>query len=68
VTGSFAWLDGYGYQNDYLYYIYGGWGQGLEIGDTPPSAKYLFARQIMDESTHEMLYLDMLLRKSWVSN
>ncbi len=50
-----------------FYYIYGGWGQGLEIGDAPPSAKYLFARQIMDESTHEMLYLDMLLRKSWVS-
>jgi hypothetical protein len=49
-----------------FYYVYGGWGQGLEIGDTPPSAKYLFARQIMDESTHEMLYLDMLLRKGWV--
>jgi hypothetical protein len=50
-----------------FYYIYGGWGQGLEIGDTPPSAKYLFARQIMDESTHEMLYLDMLLRKRWIA-
>jgi hypothetical protein len=50
-----------------FYYVYGGWGQGLEIGDTPPSAKYLFARQIMDESTHEMLYLDMLLRKGLVA-
>jgi hypothetical protein len=50
-----------------FYYVYGGWGQGLEIGDTPPSAKYLFARQIMDESTHEMLYLDMLLSKGWVA-
>jgi hypothetical protein len=50
-----------------FYYVYGGWGQGLEIGDTPPSAKYLFARQIMDESTHEMLYLDMLLRKGWIA-
>jgi hypothetical protein len=49
-----------------FYYVYGGWGQGLEIGDTPPSVKYLFARQIMDESTHEMLYLDMLLRKGWI--
>lgn len=49
-----------------FYYIYGGWGQGLEIGDFPPSVKYLFARQIMDESTHEMLYLDTLLRKRWV--
>jgi hypothetical protein len=49
-----------------FYYIYGGWGQGLEIGDFPPSVKYLFARQIMDESTHEMLYLDTLLRKRWI--
>lgn len=49
-----------------FYYIYGGWGQGLEIGDVPPSAKYLFARQILDESTHEMLYLDTLLRKRWL--
>jgi hypothetical protein len=49
-----------------FYYIYGGWGQGLEIGDAPPSVKYLFSRQIMDESTHEMHYLDTLLRKRWV--
>jgi hypothetical protein len=49
-----------------FYYIYGGWGQGLEIGDVPPSVRYLFARQIMDESTHEMLYLDTLLRKRWL--
>ena len=49
-----------------FYYIYGGWGQGLEIGDFPPSVKYLFSRQIMDESTHEMLYLDTLLRRRWV--
>jgi hypothetical protein len=25
-----------------FYYIYGGWGQGLEINDFPPSVKYLF--------------------------
>src|SRR5262249_11108893 len=31
-----------------------------------PSVKYLFSRQIMDESTHEMLYLDTLLRQRWV--
>ena len=49
-----------------FYYIYGGWGQGLEIGDVPPSVKYLFARQILDDSTHEMLYLDTLLRKRWL--
>jgi hypothetical protein len=49
-----------------FYYIYGGWGQGLEIGDFSPSVKYLFSRQIMDESTHEMVYLDTLLRKRWI--
>jgi hypothetical protein len=49
-----------------FYYIYGGWGQGLELNDFPPSVKYLFARQIMDESTHEMLYMDTMLRKGWL--
>jgi hypothetical protein len=49
-----------------FYYVYGGWGQGLEMNDFPPSVKYLFARQIVDESTHEMLYLDTLLRQGCV--
>ena len=48
-----------------FYYIYGGWGQGLEINDFPPSVKYLFSKQIVDESTHEMLYLDALLHKGF---
>jgi DNA gyrase inhibitor GyrI len=43
-----------------FYYIYGGWGQGLEMNDFPPSVKYLFSKQIVDESTHEMLYMDLL--------
>ena len=38
-----------------FYYIYGGWGQGLEMNDFPPSVKYLFSKQIVDESTHEMV-------------
>jgi hypothetical protein len=46
-----------------FYYIYGGWGQGLEMNDFPPSVKYLFSKQIVDESTHEMLYLDAQLKK-----
>ena len=50
-----------------FYYIYGGWGQGLEINDFPPSIKYLFSKQIVDESTHEMLYLDALLRKGFTA-
>lgn len=51
-----------------FYYIYGGWGQGLEMNDFPPSVKYLFAKQIVDESTHEMLYMDLLLKKGFVAN
>jgi hypothetical protein len=50
-----------------FYYIYGGWGQGLEINDFPPSIKYLFSKQIVDDSTHEMLYLDALLHKRYVA-
>jgi len=49
-----------------FYYVYGGWGQGLEINDFPPSVKYLFSKQIVDESTHEMLYLDAQLHKGFV--
>jgi hypothetical protein len=50
-----------------FYYIYGGWGQGLEMNDFPPSVKYLFSKQIVDESAHEMLYLDALLRRGAVA-
>ena len=32
-----------------FYYIYGGWGQGLEMNDFPASVKYLFSKQIVDE-------------------
>ncbi len=50
-----------------FYYIYGGWGQGLEMNDFPPSVKYLFSKQIVDESTHEMLYLDALIRRGAIA-
>src|SRR5260370_10161596 len=50
-----------------FYYSYGGWGQGLEMNDFPPSVKYLFSKQIVDESTHEMLYLDAQLKKGFVA-
>jgi hypothetical protein len=50
-----------------FYYVYGGWGQGLEVNDFPPSVKYLFSKQIVDESTHEMLYLDALLRRGAIA-
>ena len=48
-----------------FYYVYGGWGQGLETNDFPPSVKYLFSKQIVDESTHEMLYIDLMLSKGF---
>src|SRR6266853_113491 len=48
-----------------FYHIYGGWGQGLEMNDFPPSVKYLFSKQIVDESTHEMIYLDALLKRGF---
>ena len=50
-----------------FYYVYGGWGQGLEINDFPASIKYLFSKQIVDESTHEMVYMDALLRQGCVT-
>ena len=50
-----------------FYYIYGGWGQGLETNDFPPSVKYLFSKQIVDESTHEMLYMDVMLKKGFIA-
>jgi hypothetical protein len=50
-----------------FYYIYGGWGQGLEMNDFSASVKYLFSKQIVDESTHEMLYLDALLRRGAIT-
>src|SRR5712671_2483184 len=48
-----------------FYYISGGWGQGLEMNDFPPAVKCLFSKQIVDESTHEMLYLDALLTRGF---
>lgn len=51
-----------------FYYIYGGWGQGLEMNDFPASVKYLFSKQIVDESTHEMLYMDALLTNGGVKS
>ena len=50
-----------------FYYIYGGWGQGLEMNDFPPSVKYLFSKQIVDESTHEMLYMDAMLKRGCIA-
>src|ERR1700752_2490356 len=50
-----------------FYYVYGGWGQGLEMNDFPPSVKYLFSKQIVDESTHDMLYMSARLKQGCVT-
>src|SRR5262249_59783610 len=48
------------------YYVYGAWGSSLTINQYPPSVDYLFAKQVYDESTHEMLYSQAILQKGWV--
>ena len=49
-----------------MYYVYGGWAQGINLNEYPPSVAYLFGKQIYDESTHEMQYADEILRRRWV--
>jgi len=48
------------------YYVYGAWGSSLTINQYPPSVDSLFAKQVYDESTHEMLYSQAILQKGWV--
>ena len=49
-----------------MYYVYGGWAQGINLNEYPPSVAYLFGKQIYDESTHEMQFCDEILRRRWV--
>lgn len=49
-----------------MYYVYGGWAQGINLNDYPPSVAYLFGKQTYDESTHEMQFCDEMLRRRWV--
>jgi len=48
-----------------MYYVYGGWAQGINLNEYPPAVAYLFGKQIYDESTHEMQYADEMLRRRW---
>jgi hypothetical protein len=48
-----------------MYYVYGGWAQGINLNEYPPAAAYLFGKQIYDESTHEMQFSDEILRRRW---
>ena len=49
-----------------MYYVYGGWAMGINLNEYPPTVAYLFGKQICDESTHEMHYVDEILRRKWV--
>jgi len=49
-----------------MYYVYGGWAQGINLNEYPPAVAYLFGKQIYDESTHEMQFCDEILRRRWV--
>ncbi len=48
-----------------MYYVYGSWALGLNVNEFPPSVAYLFGKQIHDDSTHEMQYIDAILRRGW---
>ncbi|HEY6366570.1 MAG TPA: hypothetical protein VI585_17445 [Candidatus Binatia bacterium] len=48
-----------------MYYVYGGWAQGINLNEYPPTVAYLFGKQIYDESTHEMQFVDEILRRRW---
>jgi hypothetical protein len=48
-----------------MYYVYGGWAQGINLNEYPPSVAYLFGKQTYDESTQEMQFCDEILRRRW---
>ncbi|MGH7793699.1 MAG: hypothetical protein ACREQ2_02180 [Candidatus Binatia bacterium] len=48
-----------------MYYVYGGWAQGINLNEYPPSVAYLFGKQTYDESTHEMQFCDEILQRRW---
>src|SRR5512135_448979 len=48
-----------------MYYVYGGWAQGINLNEYPPAVAYLFGKQTYDESTQEMQFCDQILRRRW---
>lgn len=50
-----------------MYYVYGGWAQGINLNEYPPAVAYLFGKQIHDESTQEMQLSDEILRRRWAA-
>jgi hypothetical protein len=49
-----------------MYYVYGGWAQGINLNEYPPAVAYLFGKQTYDESTHEMQFCGAILQRRWV--
>lgn len=49
-----------------MYYVYGGWAQGINLNEYPPAVAYLFGKQTHDESTQEMQLSDEILKRLWV--
>ena len=49
-----------------MYYVYGGWAQGINLNGYPPTVAYLFGKQTHDDSTQEMQLWDEILRRRWV--
>jgi hypothetical protein len=47
-----------------MYYVYGGWAQGINLNEYPAVA-YLFGKQTHDESTQEMQLCDEILKRRW---
>jgi hypothetical protein len=48
-----------------MYYVYGGWAQGINLNEYPPAVAYLFGKQTYDESTQEMQFCDGILMRRW---
>lgn len=48
-----------------MYYVYGGWAQGINLNEYPPAVAYLFGKQTHDDSTQEMQLCDEMLRRRW---
>ena len=63
--GSFKLLGRLWVLKRLMYYVYGGWAQGLNVNEYPPSVDYLLSKQLYDDSTHEMLYIDEILARKW---
>lgn len=49
-----------------MYYVYGGWAMGINVNEYPATVDYLFSKQLYDDSTHEMQYIDEILRRGMV--